>query len=230
MEHALPAVNGTPTEGATMQPGHLDTPAERLRWARKNRNISSMDAAAEALGIPAGTYRGHENGKRNFGKESARRYARFFHVPYDWLVYGRGSPQSDLEQDNQTVPVVGSVEAGNQVMFLRDNLADIDDLERVTPPAEVALDGRAVRVNGDQTGFYHGDLVFFEEQVMGVALADSGLVGKECVVKTVPGQTWIRKLYRGSAPGLWNLISKGESPIMDAEVAWAARVQYVKRA
>lgn len=79
-----------------MQPEFADNGAmekfERLKQARKLK-YPTINSAAEALGIPKGTYGGHEAGTRDFGNEDARRYARAFGVLPTWLILGDG-PQT----------------------------------------------------------------------------------------------------------------------------------------
>lgn len=62
---------------------------ERLRIARKRRFKTAREAAA-ALGIPYGTYSGHELGSRGFS-EDVERYAKAFRVRAAWLAFEEGS-------------------------------------------------------------------------------------------------------------------------------------------
>jgi hypothetical protein len=70
----------------------LETPAERLRWARAAAGYDVASAAARAMGVPEPTYLGHENDSRGFSRH-ATRYALFYRVSLDWLLTGRGSPK-----------------------------------------------------------------------------------------------------------------------------------------
>src|SRR5437763_2687 len=67
----------------------MGTPEERLREARAKSGFGSAKSAAEAMGVPVATYIQHENGARGYGLR-AERYARFFRVTPEWLLYGRG--------------------------------------------------------------------------------------------------------------------------------------------
>ena len=81
----------------------MTTPYERLKIARE-RLFESAGEAADALGVPRGTYAGHENGNRGIPAKRAPMYARKFGVSEEWLLYGKGpkvSPhpsERDLEQ------------------------------------------------------------------------------------------------------------------------------------
>lgn len=63
-------------------------PHERLRIARKRRFKTAREAA-EALGVPYGTYTGHESGSRGF-TEDVERYAKAFRVRSAWLAFEDG--------------------------------------------------------------------------------------------------------------------------------------------
>lgn len=90
------------------------TKAARLRKAREAAGYESASDAARAIGIPAPTYIGHENGLRGFNSTSAEQYAYKFKVSLAWLLTGRGddleSPK--LEKIKNTIPIIGTVAAG----------------------------------------------------------------------------------------------------------------------
>lgn len=66
------------------------TPHVRLRQARESRHYKSAAQAAEAMGVPYGTYSGHENGGRGIKRDDILKYATFFRVSPGWLDYGEG--------------------------------------------------------------------------------------------------------------------------------------------
>jgi hypothetical protein len=68
---------------------------ERLYAARKNAGFDTAAEAAEALGVPYGTYSGHENGSSGFRADKGEMYARRFKVRFEWLMRGTG-PMMDL--------------------------------------------------------------------------------------------------------------------------------------
>jgi phage repressor protein C with HTH and peptisase S24 domain len=87
MFHAKSVVEETAMTPAPPVP--LDTPHQRLRFAREQAGFARASDAARAMGIGEPTYLGHENGSRGLSRAAAR-YARFFHVSLDWLIGGRG--------------------------------------------------------------------------------------------------------------------------------------------
>lgn len=78
-----------------MHSAQMSEQSERLRQARRMAGYESAPAAAEAMGVAEGTYYGHENGHRDFRRPTAERYARFFKVRVEWLMFNRGGPKSD---------------------------------------------------------------------------------------------------------------------------------------
>src|ERR1700721_2021547 len=72
-------------------PSHprLDTPYQRLRFAREQAGFTHASDAARAIGVGEPTYLGHENGSRGLSRAAAR-HARFFRVSLALLVGGAG--------------------------------------------------------------------------------------------------------------------------------------------
>lgn len=76
------------------------TPAERLRWVRKNKTkFRSGAAAARAYGWTVSTYMSHENGQRTPSREAAQRYAAAFRVPWHWIFEGGDRPEASVIVD-----------------------------------------------------------------------------------------------------------------------------------
>lgn len=85
---------------AAVQSAEMKQAHERLREARKLAGYGSAADAAEAMGVPYGTYAGHENGSRGFGDE-AERYSRFFRVRIEWLMLNKGEPRAASSVDGR---------------------------------------------------------------------------------------------------------------------------------
>lgn len=92
----------------------LDTPHERLVWARRQAGFSSAAEAADSLGIPKPTYSAHENGSRGFGHH-ADHYAARYKISLEWLLTGRGHPKEALNGlvDTASPTNVLATEAGH---------------------------------------------------------------------------------------------------------------------
>lgn len=67
--------------------------AERLRIARKKAGFTTASDAARAMGVNVVTYTAHENGGREYDRNSAAHYAETFGVDTGWLLYGASMPE-----------------------------------------------------------------------------------------------------------------------------------------
>lgn len=90
----------------------MDAPHDRLRQARERAGYGSAKSAAEGLGVPVATYVQHENGSRGFPAARAERYARFFRVAPEWLLYGRQRSEAVGAELGPRLFVKGEVAAG----------------------------------------------------------------------------------------------------------------------
>ena len=95
------------------------TPGDRLKIARERAGYGSAASAAEAMGVPKPSYGQYENGTRGITVAKARRFARFFRVAPEWVLYGKGDnpnqtplPEPEVVTSFRLVPVVGKVQAG----------------------------------------------------------------------------------------------------------------------
>ena len=69
----------------------------RMRWQEANGLSPNAEAAAESLGIKAGTYRAYERRPGSskhiaLDHQTAARFAKKFAVNWTWLLTGQGSP------------------------------------------------------------------------------------------------------------------------------------------
>lgn len=58
--------------------------------ARTQAGFETAADAAVAVGVPYGTYSGHENGSSGFRADKGEIYARKFKVRFEWLMRGNG--------------------------------------------------------------------------------------------------------------------------------------------
>ena len=68
---------------------------ERLVAARKQAGYTTAAEGADAVGVPYGTYSGHENGSSGFRADKGEIYAKKYKVRFEWLMRGTG-PMVDL--------------------------------------------------------------------------------------------------------------------------------------
>lgn len=85
----IPLTQGE-THNGLLYSCEVSSPSARLKAARIAARFETAPAAADAMGIPQQTYMAHENGSRGFTK-AAERYAKFFKVAPEWLLFGAGA-------------------------------------------------------------------------------------------------------------------------------------------
>lgn len=141
----------------------MESPAERLRFARERAGYASAKAAAAAMGVSSATYIQHENATRGLPANRAERYARFFHTTPEWLLYGRGpapenapAPTNGLQRVSRFVPVVGSVQAGAWAEIL-DDPPDPEDLVPIYLPGFEGASLYALRIHGPSMDMFYPD-------------------------------------------------------------------------
>lgn len=66
----------------------METPAERLKMARKNAGYATAKDASDAFGWKYVTYNAHECGGRGIKQAAAERYGRAFRVKPHWILFG----------------------------------------------------------------------------------------------------------------------------------------------
>ena len=189
---------------------------ERLKVARERRGFTSAAEAARALGVPYGTYSGHESGLRGVKRPDLERYADFFRVSLAWLATGAGDDRA-----LPGVPIVGiagaSADGAISYEFESGELG-----EAPMPPGGNARTV-SVEVRGDSLRGVAEDgwLVYYDDRRE--PLTDD-LLGELCVVGLEDGRTLVKPPYRGRAPGLFDLESTNAPTVRDIGVQWAALV------
>lgn len=125
------------------------------------------------------------------------------------------------------VPIVGKIGAGGSVVFVAlqdDELPDPD--ETVIRPPGVTGKVVALVVEGSSMlpKYKDGDIIYIQRHHEGVLEDD---IGDDCAVRLVTGETYVKQLVRGSAPGRFTLRSLNAPDMEDVEVAWATRVLFI---
>lgn len=209
----------------TMTDEQKPEPAIRLEKARIARGFKSPKEAAKYFGWVYETYIQHEQGIRGLSRQS-KKYADAFRVSEAWLLTGEGEgPDTSIKR---TIPVVGYVGAGAEVFSIDDHEkgAGMDEVD--VPHDGMSPSTVAVRVRGSsmEPAYYDGDLIFYDRQENGDL---THLLGKECVVSLSDGRKFIKILKR-RPNGEWFLHSNNADPILDINIAWAAKVKFIERA
>lgn len=126
----------------------MSVASDRLKQARERAGYSSAKSAAEAMNVPPATYIQHENGTRGFPSSRAERYARFFRVTPEWLLYGKDKADTVIALGPRLY-VIGEVAAG---VFREAWKVPPDEWEAFTGRADVPSPVQkrfGLRVSGD---------------------------------------------------------------------------------
>lgn len=194
----------------------------RLRTARAKRYRTAKEAAA-AMGVPYGTYSGHESGSRGFDAEDAERYAKFFRVAAEWILFGRGE-----EETNNVVGVAGYISAGGTIETGDEQLDASGNLFEISVPFPVPSDAVAFMVKGESMWpRYDPDDVIICSRP---SSDPQQLLGWEAAVATPEGNRYLKRLMEGTKRGLYSLESHNAAPIRDVTIAWASEVLGLVRA
>jgi transcriptional regulator with XRE-family HTH domain len=122
--------------------------------------------------------------------------------------------------DIESVPLVGYVGAGAAAHFYADSQGEID---RVAAPDDATKDTVAVEIRGESLGELFDQWIVYYDEVRAPVTQD--MVGRLCVVGLPDDRVLIKKLKRSRTPGFFHLLSNTEAPILDVEIAWAAKVK-----
>jgi len=197
----------------------LDSPAERLRWARQQHGqYSTPTDAAKAFGWTVSTYLGHENGDRNPSRAAAKRYARAYRVRWEWLLENEGAPGL-----KPAVKLVGYVERGSKVVFYPTG--EVKDCTELPPNVGVATVAVEV-LGGSMRGVADSGWLFFYDDEKRPPTRE--LIGKLCVIALKNGDVLIRELQPSRKRGRYDLESATEPTLRDQQVSWAARITWIK--
>lgn len=182
----------------------------------------SQKKLAEVLGVARPRISEIVSGKRNIKSHEVRAIAEYLELPEATVL----SHLSDRKRPAMaTVALVGYVGAGAVVIPFDDQGA-LDYIE--APPGASGDDVVAVVVRGNSMwpAYRDGDLIYYMTQP---TIIDT-CAGQDCVVQLDDGRMLLKTVTRGSEPGTWTLIAHNDAPIENVILAWAAPVQWVRKA
>ena len=197
----------------------MDERCERLRQARNARGFDSATAAAESFGWNRSTYVSNENGNAPFSYRRAKDYAAAFGVSPEWL-YDAAGPMLPAAEAGY-VPIIGRVGANPDGLVLYASGQEPGDLAPIPPGGTgqaVALRvvGHSMRGVADD-----GALIYFEDQR---TPPTPDMLGHVVVVETDTDEVLVKRLLRGSRPGVYDLESVAGPMRQDARLRWAAHI------
>jgi len=195
--------------------------AHRLRQARIDRGFDTAAAAADAFGWNRNTYASNENGNAPFSYRRAKEYAAAFGVSAEWLYDTAAAMGGATDPAGALVRVVGYVGANpdGAVLFATGD----DPTELVPLPPGGAAQARALKVMGHSMRGVADDgaLIYFEDQR---TPPTPDMLGHVVVVETDADEVLVKRLLRGSKPGLYDLESVAGPMRQDARLRWAAHI------
>jgi repressor LexA len=117
------------------------------------------------------------------------------------------------------VAIVGKIGAGGTIIY-----EDVGNNDTIKRPPETPGELVGLEVAGESMlpKFDPGDVIFISREHDGVDLRD---IGAYCAVRLRSGETFLKKLARGSRPGLFTLRSLNADDIEDCELEWATPVR-----
>ena len=197
----------------------MDGRAERLRQARISKGYETAAAAADTHGWSRNTYASNENGNAPFSYRRAKEYAAAFGVGAEWLYDAAGPMLASTASG--LVPVMGSVGANPEGTVLFALGQDPAELAPIPPGG--TDQARALKVVGHSMRGLADDgaLIYFEDQR---TAPTPDMLGQVVVVETDTDEVLVKRLLRGSRPGLYDLESIAGPMRRDARLRWAAHI------
>lgn len=197
----------------------MDDRFQRLRLARTENGFDTAAAAAEAFGWNRNTYSSNENGNAAFSYRRAKEYAAAFGVRPEWLYDAAGPMRSTGVSG--LAPIIGRVGANPEGDVLLATGQGSGELAPIPPGGtEKAV---ALRVSGHSMRGLADDgaLIYFEDQR---SSPSPDMLGQVVVVETDTDEVLVKRLLRGSGPGLYDLESVAGPTRRDARLRWAAHI------
>jgi phage repressor protein C with HTH and peptisase S24 domain len=197
----------------------MDDRFQRLRLARTEKGYETAAAAADAFGWNRNTYSSNENGNAAFSYRRAKEYAAAFGVRPEWLYDAVGAMRA--AGADGLAPIIGRVGANPEGDVLLATGQGSCELAPIPPGGtEKAV---ALRVSGHSMRGLADDgaLIYFEDQR---SSPSPDMLGQVVVVETDTDEVLVKRLLRGSGPGLYDLESVAGPTRHDARLRWAAHI------
>jgi hypothetical protein len=194
---------------------------DRLRQARIAAGFERANDAAERFHWNVNTYKSNENGAAPFSFRKAKEYAQAFGVRAEWLYDAAGRMKPDAEP---LVAVIGYVGADTEGSIIFSTGQESGDLVPVPPGGGET--SRALVVRGHSGGEWapDGSIIYFDDQRHPPT---PDMIGYPCVVETEDGRVLLKRLLKGSSPGMYDLESRIGPTLSDVRLRWAAEVTFV---
>lgn len=183
-------------------------PPNRISEIREQKGLT-IEQLAEKVGMSVSYLWRLAHSERNLSHKNLNRIAAALDV----------SPKEILEHQPM-VPIVGYVGAGAVMHYY----AFADSPDDFVPMPEGGNENTvAVEVRGSSLGSIFDTWLVYYDRVHEAPTSD--MLGKLCVVGLPDDRVLVKRIRKGSAPGLYHLESNTEGLIEDAEIVWAAKVR-----
>ena len=199
----------------------MDKPSpNRIREWRERRSMT-LEHLAEQSGISVSYLSRMEAGRRNVSLKNVQKLTGPLRVSQRDLVI------DDESAERFIVKVVGRIGAGAEIHMDVEQVGP-DGLDEIEIPFPVDARSLAFQVEGESMWprYDPGDIVITGEEGTDI----DQIVGWEAAVRTADGRRYLKRVRKGSRPGLFNLESHNASPIEDVALEWAAEIEHVVRA
>lgn len=138
-------------------------------------------------------------------------------------------PFDKLTGEMMTVPVLGNIGAGGEILFAVDpdkELNDLEDMPQVPRPPLTVGRLMALQVVGASMlpKYESGEIVYVRRDHDGVL---PEYLNRYCAVRTADGGTFLKVLTAGSEPDRYTLRSLNAPDMQNVEVVWASPVLFV---
>jgi len=154
---------------------------------------------------------------------TGERDIRFDEIVSLSLIFGIEPP---IQKTEKTVRVVGLVSAGAAAELWGSSH---DMFEEIQAPPEASENTVAVRVIGDSMyGLADDGSYLYYDDVRQEPGAD--ILNKLCIVGLEDDRVLVKRIKRGTEPGLFTLQSLNAPDIENVRVVWAARVTWIRPA
>lgn len=191
---------------------------DRLRTARLSAGYKHASDAAEALGLHAQNVRDHEADRRGVAPDQALTYARGYSVEPTWLLYGGPNMKAKASPMVEIRGLVGANPDGMVMFADGQGTGDLAPLPPGGAHRAVALEVRGHSMPGLADD---GALIYFEDQR---TTPSPEMLGRPVIVELDTGEILLKRLLRGSAPGLYDLESFAGPNRQDVTIRWAANI------
>jgi phage repressor protein C with HTH and peptisase S24 domain len=195
----------------------MSSPLDRVQILLKRAKIPDARRASEIYGLGYEAVKKLLSGERELNDNQARKIADHHRVSAGWLLFGEGTPDGA-----GTVQLIGSIGAGQQVFPFPE-----DSSHRTIEADFGGTEAYAFEVDGESMLplARPRDIVFFGPERRDL----DNLIGEECIVTLQDDRRFFKVLERGSAAGVFDLVSYNAEPLRGQKVHSAGLFLGVRR-